>query len=62
MRSSNPGRGRPTVVAMVSTSSPGAGRHRRPGLGQPVPGDDGRERQLVIDAAHQLDRDVGRAR
>ena len=23
MRSSNPGRGRPTVVAMVSTSSPG---------------------------------------
>ena len=30
-------------------------------LGEPVAGDDLRERQLVVDAADQLDRDVGRA-
>ena len=38
-RISKPGRGRPTVVATVSTSSSGRGAARRTGLGQPVAGD-----------------------
>ena len=61
MRSSKPGRGRPTVVAMVSTSSSGDGGRGRAALGEPVAGDDRRERQLVVDPADELDRDVGRA-
>ena len=61
IRSSNPGRGRPTVVAMVSTSSLGRGGRRRAPLGQTVSGDDGGEGELGVEAADQLDRDVGGA-
>ena len=42
MRSSKPGRGRPTVVAMVSASSPGDGGRGGAALGEPVAGDDRR--------------------
>ena len=39
----------------------GRGRRRRAALGEPVAGDDHRERQLVVDPADELDRDVGGA-
>ena len=42
MRSSKPGRGRPTVVAIVSASSSGRGGRRGAALGEPVAGDDRR--------------------
>ncbi len=36
------------------------GRRRGAALGQPVPGDDDRERQLLVDPPDELDGDVGR--
>ena len=61
MRTSKPGRARPTVVATVSASSSGPVALAVPALGEPVAGDDDRERQLGVDPADQLDGDVGRA-
>ena len=61
MRISKPGRGRPTVVAIGLGVVVGRGGRRGAALGEAVAGDDDRERQLVDDAADQLDRDVGGA-
>ena len=59
MRSSKLGRGRPDRRGDRLRVVAGRGGRRGAALGEAVPGDHHGERQLVEDAADELDRDVG---